>query len=109
MFSWNAFIARRTVSRYRISILTNSHFSSERQESDVQNAERIIQAGLAKTGWQEEDLARWRKSDLLKLHWAAQFRRETSMTLKWITARLKMGTWKHLNRRLHEDAKPSER
>jgi len=32
-----------------------------------------------------------------------------SATLKWIAARLKMGTWKHLNRRLHEPGKPKEK
>jgi len=85
------------------------HSGAERQESDEQKAECIIQTGLAKAGWREEDLPRRRKSDPLKLRWAAQLRRETPMTLKWITARLKMGTWKHLNRRLHEHAKPRER
>jgi len=29
--------------------------------------------------------------------------------LKWIAARLKIGTWKHLNRRLHEPVKPKEK
>ena len=84
------------------------HSGAERQESDEQKAEGIIQTGLAKAGWREEDLPRRRKSDPLKLRWAAQLRRETPLTLKWIAARLKMGTWKHLNRRLYEQAKPGK-
>jgi hypothetical protein len=76
--------------------------------TDEQKAERIIQAGLAKTGWRVADLSQRRKRDPLKLRWAAQLRRATPLTLKWIAARLKMGTWKHLNWRLHEPGKPKE-
>ena len=82
------------------------HSGTERHESDEQKAERIIQAGLAQAGWREADLAQRRKGDPLKLRWAAQLRRETPLTLKWIAARPNMGTWKHLNRRLHEQGKP---
>jgi hypothetical protein len=51
-------------------------------------------------------LSQGRKNDPLKLRWLAQLPRETPLTLKWIAARLKMGTWKHLNRRLYEQGKP---
>jgi putative transposase len=84
------------------------HSGTERQEGDEQKAERILQAGLAKAGWREDDLPRRRKGDPMKLRWAAQLRRETPL-MKWIAARLKMGTWKHLNWRLHEHGKPRER
>jgi hypothetical protein len=77
------------------------HSGRERQESDEQKAERILQAGLAKAGWREDDLPRRRKSDPLKLRWAAQLRRETTMTLQWIADRLKMGTWTHVTNRLY--------
>jgi REP element-mobilizing transposase RayT len=66
------------------------HSGRERQEGDEQKAERIIRAGLAKAGWREEDLSQRRKSDPMKLHWAAQLRRETPLTLKWIAARLNL-------------------
>ena len=33
---------------------------------------------------------------------AARLRQETTMTLKWISQRLEMGAWTHLNRRLYE-------
>ncbi|MBI5386481.1 MAG: transposase [Verrucomicrobia bacterium] len=78
------------------------HYGPERQESDEQKAERLVREAMAKQGWNEEDLAQSRKSDPVKLRLAAQLRRETTMTLKWIAARLKMGSWKYLNRRLHQ-------
>jgi len=39
-----------------------------------------------------------RKADAVKIELAAQLRRETRMTLKWIAQRLQMGGWTHLNR-----------
>jgi len=45
-------------------------------------------------------LRRRRKSDPVKIGLAAQLRRETTMTLKWIAERLQMGAWTHLNKRL---------
>jgi REP element-mobilizing transposase RayT len=78
------------------------HYGTERRESDQQKAERLVREGLAKAGCREEDLPKRRKSDPMKVRLAAELRRETTMTLKWITERLKMGTWKHLNRRLHD-------
>jgi hypothetical protein len=83
------------------------HYGKERQESDEHKAERIIKAALVEAGWREEDLHQQRKSDPVKLRCAAQLRRETPLTLKWIAERLKMGTWKHLNRRLFEHVRPT--
>ena len=62
----------------------------------------MIQAELAKQGWAEETLQQKRKSDPATLRLAAQLRRETPPTLKWIAERLHLGTWKTLNRRLYE-------
>jgi len=39
-----------------------------------------------------------RKADAVKIELAAQLRRETRMTLKWIAQRLQLGAWTHLNR-----------
>jgi len=33
---------------------------------------------------------------------AIRLRAETTMTLKWISQRLQMGAWTHLNKRLYE-------
>jgi REP-associated tyrosine transposase len=81
------------------------HYGAERQESAEEKAERLVQAGLKKAKWTEEDLRLRRKSDGVKIRLAAQLRQETTMTLKWIAARLQMGTWTHLNKRLYEQRK----
>jgi autotransporter-associated beta strand protein len=57
---------------------------------------------------QTADLPLRRKRDPMKLRWAAPLRRETPLTLKWIAARLKVGTWKPLKRRRHELAVPEK-
>ena len=52
-------------------------------------------------GWQEKDLARHHKSDPGKLEIGARLRRETTLPLKTITARLHLGTSKAANTNLH--------
>ena len=41
------------------------------------------------------------KSDPAKLAMAARLRRETTLPLPWIAARLHMGTWKSLSAKLY--------
>lgn len=78
------------------------HYGPERQESETEKAERIVRTELDKAGWTDKDLERQRKGDHWKVRVAARLRRETTMTLKWIAERLRMGSWKHLNGRLYE-------
>ena len=73
-----------------------------RQEHGENRAERIIAEELAKLGWQEEALARLRKSDPGKLALAARLRRETTMPLNWIAARIHLGTSKSANAKVHQ-------
>ena len=40
---------------------------------------------------------------------ATRLRQETTVTLKWISQRLAMGAWAHLNRRLYEQRQAEER
>ena len=47
------------------------------------------------------DLAERAKRDPAKLAVAARLRRETAVTLGWISHRLHAGTWKSLNAKLH--------
>jgi hypothetical protein len=47
-------------------------------------------------------LALRRKGDPVKIALAGRLRRETTMPLKWICARLEMGSWKSVNQRLYE-------
>ena len=81
------------------------HYGAERQESAEEKSERMVREGLKKAGWSEEDLGLRRKSDPVKIKLAAEVRRETTMTLKWIAERLQMGAWTHLNKRLYERRK----
>jgi len=77
-----------------------SHRASERRESDEAYAERIVRDELRQRGWNEAELRRRRKGDIEKVRIASRLRRETTMTLKWIAARLTMGTWTHVSNRL---------
>ena len=85
------------------------HYGTERRESEQEKAERLVKGGLAKARWTEEDLKARRKSDPVKVRLAARLRTETTMTLKWISERLQMGAWTHLNKRLYEHRKEKER
>lgn len=48
------------------------------------------------------------KSDPGKLALAARLRRETTLTLPWMSARLHAGTWKSLNAKLQRWRKINE-
>lgn len=54
------------------------------------------EAELEAPGWAVKDLHGRRKSDPQKVRIAARLRRETTMTLEWIAARLFMGAPTHV-------------
>ena len=56
----------------------------------------------------QNDLSQRPKSDPAKLSIAARLRRETTLTLPRIAARLEMGSWKSLNTKLHRWRKINE-
>jgi len=64
-------------------------------------AERLIAEELDHLGWREEDLAGRAKNDPLKLEIAARLRRETTLSIKSIAARVHLGTSKTANAKLH--------
>ncbi len=68
-----------------------SHDGEELRESATERAERLAREGLRKLGWTETELAKRPKGDRTKLKLAVQLRRETTMRLKWIAGRLRMG------------------
>jgi REP element-mobilizing transposase RayT len=78
-----------------------SHHGEELRESSQEKAQRIVAAELKRLGWEEGDLERHRKGDRRKVKIARRLRQETTMTLKWIAHRLKMGTWTHVTNRLY--------
>jgi putative transposase len=79
-----------------------NHYGQERRESEEDKAGRMVVAGLKEAGWRQSDLASRRKGDPVKMALARRLRQETTMPLKWICGRLKMGSWKAVNQRLYE-------
>ena len=77
------------------------HYGEERAAAGQEHAEGMVREGLARLGWKEEDLAARRKGDGDKLKLALRLRAETTASVKWIAARLRMGTWTHLNHLLY--------
>jgi putative transposase len=81
----------------------DSHFGSEFQEASEVKATRIIDEELRRALWAEAELELKRKGDPVKLHIARRLREETTVTLQWISARLRMGTKSHLSHLLYWD------
>ncbi len=77
------------------------HAGALHGESAAARADRILEEELRRLGWNSGDLATRRKSDPDKLAIAARLRRETTLTLKSIAARVYLGTSKSANARLH--------
>ena len=73
------------------------HYGAELRQADEVHAERLLRAELRRRGWTERDLEQRSKGDPAKVELAWRLRRETTMTLKWIAARLKMGTWTYVS------------
>ena len=81
--------------------LREHHSGELRRESAVAKAERIVGEELARMGWTEADLAARRKHAPEKLALAARLRRETTLSIKAIAARVHLGTSKSANAQLH--------
>jgi hypothetical protein len=64
---------------------------------------------LRRRGWTEAELEQRRKGDPEKVEMAWRLRQETTMTLKWIAQRLKMGAWTHVSNRLVQKRKENEK
>lgn len=77
------------------------HYGAERLETDEAKAERIVREELAVRQWQEADLTKRAKGDIGKVLIAGRLRAETVVTVKWIAARLAMGTAGYVNNRLY--------
>jgi hypothetical protein len=77
----------------------------EIRESAKEKAERVVSEALRKLRWTEKDLEERRKGEVQKVRMARRLRRETTVTLKWIAERLRMGTWTHVANRLYHITK----
>jgi REP element-mobilizing transposase RayT len=81
------------------------HYGEERHETAESHAESKVSAALKRLGWSARDLAKRPKGDPVKVKLALQLREETTMTIKWIAERLRMGTWTHANHQLYWQAR----
>jgi hypothetical protein len=79
------------------------------RQSDTVHAQSVVQAELRRRGWTEEELKRRRKGDAEKVAIAWRLRQETTMTLKWLAQRLKMGAWTHVSNCLAAKRKADEK
>ena len=80
--------------------LGEHHAGDLRQQTGENRAERIIAEELERLGWTEPDLLSQRKNAPGKLEMAARLRRETTLSVKWIAARVQLGTSKGANHNL---------
>jgi putative transposase len=81
--------------------IAEHHPGQLRLETAEAKAERIVAEELHRLGWKETDLLSRRKSDPVKLALAVRLRRETTLSIKAIAQRLRLGTSKSANIRLH--------
>ena len=81
--------------------LGENHSGELRQETAEQKGHRVITEELARLGWQESDLASRRKADPDKLAIAVRLRNETTLSIKWIAARVRIGSSKGAKSVLH--------
>jgi REP element-mobilizing transposase RayT len=77
------------------------HYGDERQESQVERAERVVVEELRRRRWTEATLKERKKGDEEKVKMALRLRRETVMTVAWIAARLEMGSVANVNTLLY--------
>ena len=99
---------RREVLERMEDRIGDHHSGEVRREWAERKAERIIVEELRRLGWKESDLGGRRKSDPGKLGLAARLRKETTLPLKWIAGRVRLGTSKSANRKLHHWMRANE-
>ena len=83
-----------------------NHYGSERQETGVQKAERIVREELERLGWQKDELRGRAKGHGGKVVIARRLRQETTISLKWIAERLQRGTWTYVSNLLNQKSEP---
>jgi hypothetical protein len=81
--------------------LGEHHSGALRQESAAAKGDRIIAEELKQVKWTEKELLAAAKSHPGKLALAGRLRRETTLTIREIAGRLRMGSWKSLSNKLY--------
>ena len=85
---------------------TESHHAVTRRETAEEKARRILTEELNRLSWTAAELAQRAKGDVRKIKIARRLREETAVTLKWIAAKLHMGTWTHVSNLLAQPPEP---
>lgn len=88
--------------------LREHHAGALHGEAAAAKAEGIVGEELKRRGWVEEDLEQRPKGDWDKLEIAARLRRETTLTIKAIAARVGLGSSKAANAKLHRHLRGGE-
>jgi len=89
--------------------LGENHAGGLHRETAEQRANRILAEELARRGWREADLSARRHGDPGKLAIAARLRSETTLPVRWIAARVQIGTTKGAKSLLHQLAQGQPR
>jgi hypothetical protein len=77
------------------------HYGADRQQSGEEKTQHTVREELRRRCWKEEDLPGLPKGDKSKVALARRLRQETTMSLKWIARRLRMGSWTDVSNVLH--------
>ena len=85
--------------------LGQHHAGELRLETAQAKADRLVAEELRRLGWNTQDLVRRAKNDPGKLAIAVRLRRETTLTIKAISALVDLGTYNTANARLHRAMK----
>jgi hypothetical protein len=85
----------------RHDIFLEHHAGELRLESAEAKADRLVAEELRRLGWSAEDLVGRPRNGPDKLAIALRLRRETTLSIKAITARVHLGTYNTANARLH--------
>jgi REP element-mobilizing transposase RayT len=85
--------------------LGENHSGELHRETAEQKANRILSEELSRRGWTESDLAARRRSDPDKLAIAVRLRNKTTLPVKWIAARVQIGTAKGAKSVLHRSGR----
>jgi hypothetical protein len=72
-----------------------------------EQADLLVRDELARLGWSEADLARRPRGDPEKVRIARRLRAETAVSLRWVAARLQMGTWTSAANSLYRKETPA--
>jgi len=77
------------------------HYGEERQESQAEQAEKLVKVELRRRRWTEATLGERKKGEVEKVKIAMRLRKETLVTVAWIAARLRMGSMANVNTLLY--------